>query len=108
MSLHIYLNQIQPVSVFDANITHNLNRMAMEAGIYQQVWRPEECPEIQTAKDLIPHLERGIVELRSSPEKYLAFNPENGWGDYDGFVAWLERYLAACREFPDSTIETCR
>lgn len=28
--------------LYDANITHNLNRMADEAGIYEHVWRPEE------------------------------------------------------------------
>ena len=28
--------------VFEANVTHNLNRMAEAAGFYKEVWRPEE------------------------------------------------------------------
>ena len=39
MSLDVWLVEVLPTEVYSANITHNLNRMADEAGIYEQ------CPE---------------------------------------------------------------
>ena len=41
MSLDIDLIETSPHSVFDANITHNLGKMAGEAGIYEALWHPE-------------------------------------------------------------------
>ena len=89
------------------NYTHNLNVMAQEAGIYSFVWRPEENG-IETAGQMIEILEKGIKELKSNPEKYKAFNPSNGWGDYDSFILFLERYLKACIENPNDKIEASR
>ena len=31
-----------PEEGYEANITHNLSRMAQDAGIYHYLWRPEE------------------------------------------------------------------
>lgn len=42
MSLDVYLTATRPTEVCALNITHNLGRMAKEAGIYQHLWRPEE------------------------------------------------------------------
>lgn len=36
--------------LFDANITHNLNRMAGAAGIYDALWRPDEMYDKEAAK----------------------------------------------------------
>lgn len=52
MSLDITLRAVRPVDVFSSNITHNLNAMAEAAGIYRQIWRPEEIG-IKTAVELI-------------------------------------------------------
>jgi hypothetical protein len=49
-------------------------------------------------------LQRGLALLRSDPERFRTLNPPNGWGDYEGFVVWVERYLEACRENPDAEI----
>jgi hypothetical protein len=38
--------------VYSANITHNLGKMADEAGVYEALWRPEEIG-VKTAFDLI-------------------------------------------------------
>lgn len=100
---------VRPVKtdVFTANITHNLNQMADAAGIYEHVWRPDEIG-ITTARQLIEPLRQGIALLRSDPARFKALNPSNGWGDYDGLVRWLERYLAACEEHPDAEVEVSR
>jgi hypothetical protein len=107
MSLDIDLEEIKPTSVFSANITHNLNKMADAAGIYYHVWRPEELG-IERASDLITPLTDGIARLTADPAKFKAFNPNNGWGTYDGFVTWLQEYLQACIEHPTATIRANR
>lgn len=93
--------------VYSANITHNLNTMAGEAGIYELLWRPDEI-QITKAKELIDPLREGLHKLKSEPEKYKKFNPENGWGSYDVLVKFVENYLNACYEYPDADVEVSR
>ena len=93
--------------LYTANITHNLGLMADEAGIYEALWRPEE-KGWRTAAQLIEPLQRGLEALRANPERLKALNPSNGWGTYDAFVPWVERYLAACHETPGALVEVWR
>ena len=93
--------------VYSGNITHNLGRMAGEAGVYKALWRPEEI-EISQAKQLIPLLEEGLHLLRSDPPRFQQLNPENGWGTYDGLIKFMGDYLSACREHPEATVQTWR
>ena len=107
MSLDVMLTRVMPAEIYSANITHNLGKMAEAAGIYDAVWRPEEHG-ITKAEQLIPILEKGIADMRANPTKYRAFNSPNGWGTYDNFVPWLEKYLEACRENPDAEVTVSR
>lgn len=93
--------------VYWANITHNLGKMANEAGIYKHLWRPEEI-NISKAGQLIEPLQVGLELLRSDPERFRKLNPSNGWGTYEGLVEFVEKYLKACQEYPDTDIETWR
>ncbi len=93
--------------VFEANITHNLGEMAGAAGIYQHLWRPEELG-IKKAEQLIVPLQEGLVLLIQNRERFEAFNPPNGWGDYWGLVGFVKTYLDACVKFPDADIEASR
>jgi hypothetical protein len=97
----------EPEDLYWSNITHNLGHMASEAGIYEAVWRPEELG-ITIARQLIEPLRAGIVLLKSDPERFKKFNPENGWGDYYGFVHWLENYLQACEANPEGSVHVSR
>ena len=90
-------------SVFSANITHNLGKMAAEAGIYEQLWRPEEVG-ITHARQLVEPLRDGLGELNADPERFKAFNPENGWGNYEGLCAFTAEYLAACERWPEAEV----
>ena len=92
---------------YSANITHNLGRMAEEAGIYKHLWRPEEIG-ISKARQLIEPLSIGVALMKREPERFIALNPANGWGSYDGFVPWIERYIAACCEFPEAEVSVSR
>ena len=107
MSLDIYLMEMRPVEVFETNITHNLNRMAKAAGIYKHLWRPEEIG-IAKACDLIEPLSAARDKMLANPDKYKQFDASNGWGTYEQFVPWLERYLDACRTFPNAQIQVSR
>lgn len=89
--------------VFDTNITHNLNTMASEAGIYKALWRPEEINAKQ-AKDIIPILQSGLRKLKEDPEHFKQFDASNGWGTYDQFIPWVEKTLKACEKYPDAEI----
>jgi hypothetical protein len=89
--------------VYSANITHNLGAMAKEAGIYKHLWCPEEIG-ITKAHELIIPLTNGLHKLKNDPAKFQAFNAKNGWGLYEHFVPFVERYLNACKEYPESTI----
>lgn len=140
MSLDVYLTRKKWISydagktlteedetVYDANITHNLGKMAGEAGIYEALWRPHRLKEDYnipesdyqaewnfenenktTAKDIISLLEKGLVDLKSRPEHFEKFNSPNGWGIYEHFVPFVEKYLEACKEYPDAIIKVSR
>lgn len=93
--------------VYAANITHNLGRMAEEAGIYKHLWRPEEIG-VTKASQLIEPLSIGVALMKREPERFIALSPANDWGSYDGFVPWIERYIAACCEFPEAEVSVSR
>jgi len=106
MSLTIFLTEsVSDNLVFTANITHNLNTMAKELGVYKELWRPLEL-DITRAYQLLSPLEEGLKQLKENPEHYKQFNPLNGWGNYDNFVSFIENYLAHCKLYPASIVET--
>lgn len=92
---------------YSANITHNLGKMADEAGIYKHLWRPEEIG-ITKARQLIEPLAIGLSLMKREPERFRALNPPNGWGSYYDFVPWIEDYLEACCRWPESEISISR
>lgn len=111
--------------VFDINITHNLNKMATAAGIYEAMWRPHllytdkiivddneenELEESITviAGDLIPHLQKGIDSLELRPSEYKKLNPENGWGSYETLLRVSKELLTACTNYPNAKVEVDR
>jgi len=94
-------------TVYRANITHNLNTMANAVGVYKHLWRPDEIG-ITEAKQLIKPLRRGLTKLEGRPEKFKEYNPDNGWGNYEGLVNFIKGYLAACRQYPNATVSVSR
>jgi hypothetical protein len=110
MSLDIYLLEDychecgRGDEVFWQNITHNLTKMADEAGIYKVLWRPSEN-SILTAKQLIEPLGRAITMMKDNPARFEKHNPANGWGSYQAFVPWLEKLLEACEKNPDARVK---
>lgn len=134
MSLDVSLNRIKYVSydmetfmpeneeLFWANITHNLVKMSEAAGIYEALWRPyrlhkdyknfdiyeeemafEDAVTIY-ANDIVDIIEKGYIKLKLKPEYYSKYNSPNGWGSYENFVPWVEKYLEALKQYPDAKV----
>lgn len=113
--------------VYSANITHNLGKMAAEAGIYEALWRPYrlkpgyDIPEDDhkaqweyednnpvRAYEIIPIIEKGLEDMIARPAHYKTFDSSNGWGLYKHFVPFIEKYLEALKEYPESFVECDR
>jgi len=119
MSLDVYLIRKKFVSydmvtfteeeeeVYEANITHNLNKMAEAVGLYQHLWRPDEIG-ITKASQLIEPLIIGLKKLIEDQIYLETLNPSNGWGSYHGLVEFVRLYLDACKEFPDAEVKIWR
>lgn len=107
MSLDVYLQVPGMIVIHSQNITHNLGSMAAAAGIYEYLWRPDEC-KIEKAEGLIGPLKKGLALMKADPEKFKKYNPSNGWGDYVGFVQWIEDYIKACEANPEAFVNTSR
>lgn len=99
--------KIVPDMLFQANITHNLGKMAEKAGIYKVLWKPVECGFL-VAGDIIVPLEKGLRDMEKNPTYYRTFNSPNGWGVYDHFLPFVREVLGACKKFPHATIYTSR
>ena len=106
MSLDVMLKD-DGVELYSRNITHNVGRMAQEAGIYKCLWRPEEIG-ITHAKQIIPLLERGVALLATEKGRFEKFNSPNGWGLWEHFLPFCADYLQACRDNPEAIVEVSR
>lgn len=107
MSLDVYLYETRPTEVYSSNVTHNLIRMAEEAGIYNHLWCPDEIG-ITKAAQLIEPLKAGLALMESEPDRFRPFSAGNGWGTYDQFLPWVRKYLDACIESPDAAVMVSR
>ena len=117
----------QKESLYNANITHNLGKMAEAAGLYEALWRPyqlkegynipegdyqaeykfEEANPVQ-AHEIIPIIEKGLKDMKARPKHYETFNSSNGWGMYEHFVPFIEKYLNALKQYPEAFVECDR
>lgn len=107
MSLDVTLIDDDGQEVYSANITHNLNRMADAAGIYEALWRPDEL-NLVVASQLVAPLTGGLILMVLEPSRFEALNSPNGWGRYEDFVPWIARYLEACRRHPTARVTVSR
>lgn len=112
MSLDVTLYAMRMTDVYTDNITHNLHAMAEavvigEKNLYLYLWHADD-ESIKYARDLIQPLTDGLRELLAHPDKYIQYNPSNGWGDYEGLVKFTRDYRDACEANPDAEIDISR
>lgn len=117
----------QRESLYSSNITHNLGKMASEAGIYEALWRPYQLKEGYNIPEgdyqaeykfeeenpvrgyeIIPVIEKGLEDMIARPAHYKTFDSPNGWGLYKNFIPFIEKYLEALKEYPESFVECNR
>ena len=91
-------------NVFERNITHNLIPMWDAAGVYEALYESGG----KRGGDYLPALEAGLAKMRADPDMFKAFKPTNGWGTYDGALAFLDALVRAVREFPDGQVRVSR
>lgn len=107
MSLDVYLTDDAGHEVYSRNITHNLNKMAMEAGIYECLWRPDEH-SITHARQIVEPLAAGVALLSTQKARFEKFNAPNGWGMWEHFLPFCADYLQSCRDYPDAIVRVSR
>lgn len=99
--------KMEPNTVGDHNITHNLGTMAGKAGIYHALWRPDENG-ITKASQITPILKEGIKKMEKDPAFFKQFDAANGWGTYEHFLPWLYRVLETCENYPNADVRVSR
>lgn len=84
------------------NITSNLARM----------WDAAGCPlrdfNGRPAYELLPRLQNALDNLQDDSDRFMAMEPENGWGTYAQCVDYLRGILAACARDPFATVSVSR
>lgn len=115
MSLDVDLMVMKPCSVFTQNITHNLGKMAAQVRLnttddltlYDVLWRPDEHG-FTLAHEIADYLDIGWNILLSDPDRFKKFNPENGWGNYEGLCNFVYHYRNACWDNPFAELAVSR
>ena len=107
MSLDVYLKTEAGEELYSRNITHNLGKMAGEAGIYECLWHPDEHG-ITHARQIIEPLAAGVALLATEKARFEKFNASNGWGLWLHFLPFCIDYLQACRDNPDALVMVSR
>jgi hypothetical protein len=59
------------------------------------------------ASEIGQWLAKACAHMASSKAEYMVMNPENGWGDYEGALAYLRKWRDAAESFPSSTCGVC-
>jgi hypothetical protein len=88
------------VGIHSWNVTYNLGTMLRAAGF--PPWRDLiGAPAAEVAETLAKVAET----LREDPDGFKQYNPDNGWGTYEGAVEFVESFRDGCANHPRATID---
>jgi hypothetical protein len=62
----------------------------------------------QYAGNVLHLLDKAIADMAANPDKYTPLNPSNGWGDYDGCLAFLRELRAEFVRHPQAKVQVSR
>jgi hypothetical protein len=94
----------EPATVAEVgNYTSNVSGMWADA-LGRSLGDYHGAPCSEAAGSLL----RGVERMKADPAHYEAMNPENGWGDYEGALKYLEQLYEACTRHPKATIAIWR
>jgi hypothetical protein len=77
------------------NLTYNLTPMLREAGF--PGWKALVGSPCVEAGGM---LQKVAATLASDPQRFKAFNPENGWGNYELALGAMEHLAKLCANHP--------
>lgn len=83
----------------DIDVTYNLGKMLRAAG-----WPGWDFWVGKLGEQAAPLLRGILLDLVADPVRFQKFNPGNGWGDYEGAVAFVLRFAVECAEHPEAAI----
>lgn len=104
ISLHAYITtggpELTEMEVADiGNYTSNVAAMWREALGHQL------CDlDGRRAGDALNVVGMAVEAMEASPSEYEALSPSNGWGSYEGALAYLRRLRDACALHPNAQI----
>lgn len=87
------------VEVVDGH-TYNLTPMWRKAGVFEQ----SSDLEGRNAGQLAPVLSAALLDAVRNRAAYEELNPENGWGDCEGFLEILTRFTELAWAHPAGTL----
>jgi hypothetical protein len=86
----------------DVNYTYNVSPMFKEAvGETPGSW------DGRRAADIAEVCGRILAAFAAEPNKFIALNPANGWGDFDGARSFIQQINDACHEAPNAIVRSC-
>lgn len=91
----------EPQTVVElGDYTSNVGPMWCEAlgGKLLREYKSAPCSEA------VGPLAEAVKRMEADPDKYREMEPGNGWGDYEGALAYLRRLAEACATHPKCTI----
>jgi len=91
-----------PTTIWQGNCTSNVAPMWRHAGADLAALHRVSAPV--AAEALAPAIRR----MEEDPATYLAMNPANGWGNYNGCLQFLRDLHAACVDHPKTTVSVWR
>lgn len=61
-----------------------------------------------SAAEAVQHLALAVayMEAPNNRAQFIALNPANGWGDYEGAYRYLREFYEACKDNPLCTVRT--
>lgn len=57
--------------------------------------------------DVIVELGKAIKEIKNNYEEYSKMNPENGWGDIDSWLRFLDNIVDECKNNTKCKLRVC-
>lgn len=89
------------VGDLDANYTWNVHPM-FQAAIGEEgfcnAW------DGLSASVAVERCTRILAAFEAEPDRFIALNPANGWGDFDGARRFVQTIHDACAEAPHATL----
>ena len=82
-------------------MTYNLTPMWAKAIPFLEVTRDFDNKK---CSDILEDLKIGLNDILDNSDEYRKLNPDNGWGDFDGF---FERYVHLIRDVAQNPEGVC-